>query len=478
MASPISSTVGIGSGLNIGSIVEVLVNADKAAKQKQITTDTSKNTASLSGVSQLKSALAAFQSTLATLNSTTAPAFQGYGASSSNEALVKATTTNSAVGGIYSVKVNQLATGSKVATAALDATQASAIPSGNLTITQNGIDTIVKIDATSTLQQVRDKINSDLQFNTNGISANIINDANGARLVFSSSVTGAGMDISVKGDSSIGTLLDIDGTKLMKDTGTASNPGAGAIVGLAQDAEIEIDGLRVTSSKNTVENAVSGLTLNLVAADTNKVTTVTVASNTDAIRTSLQSFVDAYNTVVTLVGNLTKGSTAADGTYVAAAMTGDSTPRNILAAIRSQIATSTSTSGLGSLAQLGITTQRADGKLALDNVAFSTAMNDKSLGGQIQTMFTGDNGLLGRIEKTLKPFTDSGGILSQKDTSLNKVKTRLAEDQAALDRRVETLTLTLTKKYNAMDLVVAQLKATASSITSIFDAINAQKNAS
>jgi flagellar hook-associated protein 2 len=40
------------------------------------------------------------------------------------------------------------------------------------------------------------------------------------------------------------------------------------------------------------------------------------------------------------------------------------------------------------------------------------------------------------------------------------------------------LTATLTKKYNAMDLVVGQLKATASSITSIFEAMNAQKNAS
>jgi flagellar hook-associated protein 2 len=58
------------------------------------------------------------------------------------------------------------------------------------------------------------------------------------------------------------------------------------------------------------------------------------------------------------------------------------------------------------------------------------------------------------------------------------VQTRLANDQEALNRRITTLTATLTKKYNAMDLVVGQLKATASSITSIFEAMNAQKNAS
>lgn len=476
MASPISTSTGIGSGLKITEIVTALVDADKAAKQKQITADSSKNTASLSGVSQLKSALAAFEATLANLGSTTSPAFQGYVASSSNESLVKATADNTAVGGIYSVVVNQLATASKVATAAIDATRASAIPSGELTITQNGIETVVKIDATSTLQQVRDKINTDMQFK--GISANIINDANGSRLVFSSSNTGAGMDISVKGNSSLGTVLDIDGTKLMKDTGTASNPGAGAISGFAQDAKFTVDGLELTSSKNTVDKAISGLTLNLVAAEKDKPTIITLAANTDGIKASLQSFVDSYNTLVKLVGTLTKGSTASNGTYTAAAMTGDSTPRNILATIRSQIATSTSTSGLGSLAQLGIMTQRTDGTLALDSTVFGQAMSDKQLGGQIQSLFTSDTGLVARLKKSIEPFTESGGILSQKDTSLNKVKTRLANDQEALDRRVETLTLSLTKKYNAMDLVVAQLKATANSITSIFDAINAQKNAS
>lgn len=476
MASPISTSTGLGSGLNITDIVTALVDADKAAKQKQITTNTTKNTASLSGISQLKSALATFQTTLTNLGSTTTPAFQGYVASSSNESLVKATASSSAVGGIYSLIVKQLATASKVSTVALDSTQASAIPSGELTITQNNISTVVKIDATSTLQQVRDKINSDMQFK--GISANIINDANGSRLVFSSSTTGVGSDISVKGDSSIGTLLDIDGTKLMKDSGTASNPGAGAISGLAQDAVFTVDGLNLTSSKNTVTNAISGLTLNLVAADEEKTTTITLASNTTGIQASLQSFVDSYNTLVKLVSTLTKGTTAADGTYTAAALTGDSTPRNILAVIRSQIAASTNTTGLGSLAQLGITTQQSDGTLKLDTTKFNAALSDKQLGSGIQDLFSADGGLVKRIQSALEPFTKTGGVLADKDTSLNKVKTRLANDQEALDRRVATLTETLTKKYNAMDLAVAKLKATASSITSIFDAINAQKNAS
>ncbi|RMU19904.1 Flagellar hook-associated 2 domain-containing protein, partial [Pseudomonas savastanoi pv. glycinea] len=94
MASPITSTTGLGSGLAITAIVEGLVGAEKAPKQNQIDKQTAATTASLSGVSQLTSALAAFQKTLDTLGSSTTPAFQGFAATSANEAVVKATAGN------------------------------------------------------------------------------------------------------------------------------------------------------------------------------------------------------------------------------------------------------------------------------------------------------------------------------------------------------------------------------------------------
>lgn len=478
MASPITAGTGLGSGLNIGDIVKVLVDSDKAAKQNQISKQTDKTTASLSAVAKLQSALTAFQDAMKSLNSTTTPAFLGFAASSSAETTAKATATNTAVNGTYSLVVKQLATGSKVATASID--PASAIPSGNLKITQNGIDYDVALTG-GTLEETRNAINTSLQ--GKGISANIINDANGARLVFTSTTTGAGKDLKVVGDASVGTMLDIDGTKTMASTAVGGVPGAGAIAGFAQDAKFTIDGLELTSAKNKVEGAISGLTLDLVSggdgvnASTFKSSTITVATNTDGLRTSLQTFVSSYNTLVNLVTTLTKGSTDAKGVFTPAELTGDSAPRNMLAAIRSEIATSTSSSGLGSLAQLGITTQ-GNGTLLLDNVKFTAAMDDKKLGGQIQSLFSGDTGLLARITKSITPFSETGGILAQKTTQLNKTNAQLAEQQEALDRRIETLTAALTKKYNAMDLVVGQLKATASSITSIFEAMNAQKNAS
>lgn len=483
MASPISASTGLGSGLAIGSIIKVLTDAERLPKQNQIDRQTATTTASLSGVSQLTSALAAFQKAMDTLSSKTTPAFLGYAATSANEAVVKATADNTAVSGSYALKVQDLATASKVATVAMSSAQSSAIPSGTLEITQNGTTQKVDISKTSTLQEVRDQINTSLQ--GKGISANIITDNNGSRLVFSSTTTGAGSDISVKGAAGQ-EALNIDGTKLMSDTSSSTDangkpiPGAGAISGTAKDAQFSIDGLALTSKTNTVSTAISGVSFNLVSPSTAATgdTVITVGVNTDGIKASLQTFIDSYNTLVSLTSSLTKGSVNEKGVFTPAALTGDSTPRALLATIRNQIASATSGEGLNSLSQLGIKTQQSDGKLSLDTAQFTAALNDKKLGGQIDSLFNGTGGLITRMGSALEPYTKADGVLAGKTKSLNTVQKRLDDDKEALDRRIETLTATLTKKYNAMDLVVGQLKATASNITSIFEAMNAQKNAS
>lgn len=468
MASPITSTTGLGSGLNISSIVEALVNSDKAAKQAQITRQTTNNKAYISGVGALKSALAAYQASMKKLNDSTAPAFNAYAATSANESVLKATASNTAVPGTYEVNVSQLATGSKVASrlyATVDGGAATPIPKGDLTIEQNGKTYTVSIGDGATLQSVRDSINGALA--SNGISANIINEAGGARLVLGSTTTGAGSDIKVSGGT---TGISIDGTKPM-----ATN-GSGYITGLAQDAKLTVDGLAVTSKSNTVDNAISGITLDLVAKSVDAATTtkVTVGANSDGLKASVQQFVDAYNTLVKAVGALTATSTDANGNTVLGSLTGDPTTRSLLSGIRAELANIGSGDRLTTLSQLGINTQR-DGTLEFNGAKFTAAMNDKKLGNEVQELFTGTNGVFERMNKAIDPYIKTGGILATRTNNLNEVQKRLDQQQEDLDRRVELMTASLTKKYIAMDTVVGKLKAQANSITSIFDAITAQQ---
>ncbi|MFY0730984.1 flagellar filament capping protein FliD [Pseudomonas sp. NFX15] len=478
MASPILPGSGLGSGLDIGAIVTALVNADKSAKQTQIDNQTKTNTLKISGIGSLKSALTAFQTSLTNLGSTTNPAFSGYTATSGTPTILGATSDNTAVAGSYSIVVNKLATSSKIASASFAGGAASAIPSGTLKISQNGTDYNVTIPANATLQSTRDAINTAQA--SNGISANIVTDSTGAsRLVISSTKTGAGSDLTVSGIAG----LEIDGTQPM-----GTNPAAtasGAVNGVAEDASLTIDGLAVTSKSNTVTGAVSGLTLNLASVSPGTppaAATVTVATNSTGLQTSIQSFVDSYNTLMNTINSLSKATADADGNLtVQAAFTGDSMPRSLISDIRGVLTAPGAGGPLAVLSQIGVMTDRTTGNLSFDTTAFSKTMSTNGMSGQVQQLFSGTdatNGLLSRMGAAIKPYVQTGGLLDQRNTNLQSVSKSLSTQQSALDLRVANMTKTLTAKYNAMDLLVGQMKATASSITSFFTSLNAQKSSS
>jgi flagellar hook-associated protein 2 len=471
MASIILPGLGIGSGLDTGAIVKALVEADKAAKQGQIDRGSKANTASISGIGSLKSLLATFQASMKTLGNTTEPQFTGFAASSSDPKVVTVTANNSAVNGIYKVNVSQLATGSKVATAAFDGGSKASVnggAAGVLTISQGVPGGAAKtyelvIPKDSTLESVAKSLNEQYQFS--GLSANVVTDNFGSRLVVSSSNTGAKTDISLSGAG-----LDVDGTKVIPAVSTKAS--AGSVGSLALDALFTVDGLAISSATNKLENTVSGLSMNLQATGQSQ---LLVTTNTDGLKSSIQKFVDAYNAVANAITSLTKPSIDANGNPKSAALTGDAMPRSILAAMRGPLAEAGNGDRLTVLSQLGITTDQKTGALSFDTNKFSIAMNDKKLSGEVQNLFSGDNGLLSRMSKAITPYTETGGILDTRSNALTKTQTKLSNDQAALDRRIEILTTVLTKRYNDMDSLVGKLKATANNITSMFEAMSAQQ---
>ncbi|HYQ52390.1 MAG: flagellar filament capping protein FliD [Pseudomonas sp.] len=466
MASTLVSSIGQGTGLNITDMVSALVNADTAAKKAQITRQTSNNSAMISGVGSLRSALTAFQDAMKKLNDTTAPAFNAYAAKSANEAVVKVTASNTAVAGSYDIVVNQLATGSKVASAPLGGGAASAITAGKMTIEQNGNTYEIDVADGSTLQTVRDQINKEL--GVQGISANIVNGEGGARLVLSSTTTGAGTDLKVSGIAE----LEIDGTQQMSDS------GAGYITALAQDSELTIDGLTVKSSKNTISDAISGITLELTGVSpksgaTGTPTSVTVAQDNDGLKKNVQAFVDAYNTLQKTITALTTSTRDEDDNLSLGPLSNDPTTRSLVNDIRKVLSEVGSGDQLTTLSQLGINTTK-DGTLEFNATKFSSAMDDKKLGSQVQELFTGSNGIIERMNKAIDPYNATDGSLATRKANLDKVAKNLSDQQLALDRRTEALTESLTKKYVAMDTMVAKLNAQADQIKSVFDALNAQ----
>jgi flagellar hook-associated protein 2 len=253
MASPITPSTGLGSGLAIGDIVNALVSADKLAKQTQITSQTKLVTAKLSSIGVLQSAISAFQATLKTLGNKDNPVFNGYAAKSSNESKLTVESDNLAVPGHYSVEISQVATSSSVASAAIAGGADSPLPAGHVTVVQNGKAKDYTFAAGATLMSVAKQINAETK--STKISANIISDSNGSRLILGSTLTGADSEITTSSDVTGFTIAN--GTKL-----DPTIPGSSGYMGDPPgDARLNINGFEIHSASNVVDKSLGGLAL-------------------------------------------------------------------------------------------------------------------------------------------------------------------------------------------------------------------------
>ncbi|MNJ29207.1 Flagellar hook-associated protein 2 [compost metagenome] len=448
-----SSTIsGPGSGYDTQGIVKALVGAEKAPKQAQITNQQKDATIKLSAVGSVKTALEAYQAAITKLNNVSA--FNGLAATTSEEKNIKVTLGDGASSGKYVVKVDELATSSKVTSKVIaDGASGKANTSDEdqiLTINQSGKSYDVLVPGGATLKEVREAINT--QLSAQGISANVLSDSNGARLVIGSTNTGEGTDITLSGTSELAVGYD------------AGKP--------AQNAKYSIDGIEMESTTNKIDSAISGVTLDLLAADKDKPVTISVGANTDTLKTSVQSFVTAYNALMTTINTQTKVTATGDAsTTTAGALTGDASMRQLVSSLRSELIGS---SGGMSLAQMGITTDQKTGLLSLDDKTWDKAVVKGA--GDIAKLFTGDSGLITRMNKATASYVGTTGTLATRATDLNNKLTDLTTQQADLDRRMEELQKTLSAKYNAMDSMIAQLNASASSMMSTLNSLNNPKS--
>lgn len=300
------------------------------------------------------------------------------------------------------------------------------------------------------------------------ISANIVTDSNGSRLVLSSETTGEGTDLHVSGTGDLAALdinntFDEDGKRVLsKQSGT----DAGYITP-SSNASYTLDGLELSSSTNTV-TALSGLTIKLTGEGSS---TLTVGANTEGLKTSVESFVTAYNTLITVTNALTKVSATDDGSSTeAGAMVGDASVRSLLTSIRSALSDTSGASGnLNVLAQLGVTTNK-DGTLAIDDAKLTSSLESNY--ADVKEFFAGSNGLLSRLGDVTSAYTASGGLLDTREKNIQSTLKNLTSQQEALDRRIESVTASLYTKYNNMDTLVAQLQATSESILATLNALN------
>ncbi|MDQ0741565.1 flagellar filament capping protein FliD [Pseudomonas sp. W4I3] len=458
-----TTITGVGSGFDTQAIVKSLVDAERAPKQAQINVQSQKATTQLSSIGKIQAALDAFRGALTSMG--TDNSFTGLTGTSSDEKVATMTANPGAANGSFSLVVNQLAKPSKLSTTSFAGGQSTIVNATNkattLTISQSGKNFDLSVPPGATLQQVRDSINS--QFGTAGLSANILTDSNGSRLILTSTTGGVGSDLTMSGNSGI-------------DTGYK-------VVDVPQNAKYTIDGIAAESKSNSISDAVSGVSIKLLTVSPTAVAndqtenpvrtalTISVTTSSTSLKSGVKGFVDTYNALLKAMNAETKVTKDAAGNSVSATLTGDSTMRTLQSAIRNEFNALSGNGTLKSLAQFGVTTDQDTGALSIDSKQWDKAVLSNP--ADINSIFSGKTGLLARLtaatDAYAKPTT---GILATRTSSLADSLKDLTKQQTSLDERLTTMQDALTRKYTAMDTLVAQLRQQSSSILGTLSAIS------
>ncbi|MEO8527088.1 MAG: flagellar filament capping protein FliD, partial [Caldimonas sp.] len=462
------SSAGIGSGLDVNSIISQLM----AIEKQPLTTLQNKESTIQSTVSEygkIKSAISTLNDLATKLASQTTWAQTT--ASSTSTAV--AATTNGSAAGTYSVEVQSLASVQTLATGV--AASATALAgAGNLHIelgtwgagqttftaspTAAAVD--ITVSATDTLADVRDKINS----SGAGVTALIMTDANGSRLLLRSNTTGEANAFRTTVTDSDGGNNDAAGLSQL-----AFDPSAGVSVmtqnQIAANAAATINGLAVSSTTNTLASIVDGLTLNLAAQTTGPVT-VNVVADTTSIKKTITDFAAAYTAVNALIAGDTKYNPT---TKTGGILQGDSSASGLQRSLRTLLGSASSASSVyGRLSDVGLQIQ-GDGSLTVNATQL-----DSALGNLVETkkLFANSNpadptqdGFAKRFRVATDAMLGIDGVLTTRTDGLGQQLQRNQTDQDNMQTRLDATEARLRAQYTALDARMAALTSQSAYIT-------------
>jgi len=375
---------GIGSGLDIQGLVESLVAAERASSDLQLNRQGVRLSQKFSALGSLKGAISSFQaslSELANLNS-----YNRKTATSSAATEVGVSVLSSAIPNTYQIEVSQLAESHSLASAAFLDTDSTTLGSGTITISfgttdyEPGTDTynsftanaerdpvVITIDdGNNTLDGIMSAINAA----DANVTAAVINDGTGFRLLLTSTDTGEVNSLQVTVSDTDGNNTDTSGLSVFAFNAAATNLEQTAA---AQDAIFSVNGLGITQPENDINSVIPSVELSLQDVTTGPVS-ISIEPDTQAIVQAVETFIAGYNGYIETINNLSAYDADSE---TAGPLIGDFTLRSIEGQVNNILRSSVAglTGSITNLVGLGITTS-AEGTLTLNSESLQNALDE------------------------------------------------------------------------------------------------------
>lgn len=435
------TSLGAGSGIFSSDLVDKLVEAERVPTENRLDNKEQSVQAKISAFGALKSALEAMQSPLEGLMS--GKAFEAYTSKVSNEAVAGVTLAESGVSrGSYTLNVAQLAQRQSLASAGVADKDVTAYGTGTLTFSVDGVSTDVTIDdSNNTLEGIASAINEAGA----GVSAGVVDTGSGYRLVMTSDESGTdnAITVSASGDAALAQFAFDGGGSGMSQTVEAL------------DAKLNVNGIAITRSSNTVEGVIEGVTFDLKSEGTS---TVKIASDPDKVTESVQEFVDKYNALQDVIKKASGYDADAERGGV---LTGDSTIRSLQGDLRgmlTRIPDGLQDSSVRMLADIGITTNPDTGKLDFSADKFKEQLSANP--DDVTALFSGDNGIAASALESVESYVQSSGRFDSRTEGLSKTLEDIQDQRIRLADKTESLRARLVKQFSAADSLISQLQNT------------------
>lgn len=428
------SSSGIGSGLDVNSIVSQLMAVERrpidALNQKQFSYNTQ-----LSDFGKLQSALSTFKAAADALRSSTK--FASFNAVSGDTSVFTATASSTARAGLHSILVTAIAKAERRVADGV-ATTSEAIATVGSTLTIQG-QTITITGANNSLAGLRDAINSTPNV---GVTASIVFDGTSHHLVLNGTSTGLANALTISTTDAGAVLGSISGA-LSAALGNQA----------ASDAALTVDGLPITSASNTITSAIEGVTLNLVKT-TASVTSLSVTNDTASVKSKIEAFVSAYNQVKSTAKSLGTGS-----------LQGDSTLRSIQADLSKEfgIAATGLTGVYAYLSDIGVSLQK-DGTLAIDSSKLDSALSTNF--SSVQALFSDSaQGFANRFYTKVDGYISSTGLITNRTKGISDRISELDARKLNLENRMTIIEKRYRAQFTALDSLISSMNSTSSFLT-------------
>ncbi len=477
-AQKLLTSLNAGSGVDVASLAQNLVDAERTPQQNAINAKISKNEARVSGYAAISFVANELNTTFTALKDQNS--FSSLTATNSQPNAFSVTPSATSVAGSHDIEVLQLAKSQRSISAGF-ASGTVSVNGGNpmsITLKVGGVSkpAINLTEGKDTPQDIVNAINAA----KTGVTATLVNTGDGSANPF---------QIALSGPQGSAGAFEITTTYTKADGSVGSTPNSGS-AGLsfggnsadqvASDAKVKIDGITFTRSTNTLTDVLPGSTLDLKTV-TSGSANLSLVRDTTAIKDKFKALVTSYNDAMTMLNVVTDPKSTME-TY-GATLVGDSTARSVKAMMRTLVQGESNTPGakVSTMWQMGISIDRT-GVMSLDESKLDAALKD-NFDDVVQTMTGNTNGLsaystkpagfAGEAMRKLSKLIGPSGVLLANSQNAETQNAKYQGDLAKLETRMTSLLARYNKQFSSMESIVGSVNSQKTSLKSTFEGMMA-----